>query len=531
MAKQLLVFNGGLQTKLQEHLIEPNQATLCSNIDLSKGSIFPYYGLSEYDTATGKYVYFNDGTIIANTDVTDIRSYATFGNRIYWTDGSYSPYGLLRYGGNVGGVEATAPTAPDGTITPTPSGTTGGLNGDYVYAYTYVDLDGIESAPSPYFNLTTTDYQDVALVISAETNAPADISHRKIYRTGGNNPTFNLVCELANPLLTYNDITRDIDISRIELSTFSNGTPNGDLTNLVENSGTMWASVNDRVYFSANGQPEYWNQLDFIQLNDACTGIGKFGDAILAFTKADSYLITGYNRDTVASKLLPYREGCTSHETIANVGDYLLWASYSGICIFNGSSVDIMTKNILSWNKESAIGDTRFGDYDENTTFESGTGFKINKALGIDGHYYGIFQGGILDIDVLNKQTASTIYIEDTVSLFYNDMDDTIGIISGIESPYSVYKFNTDTDTTMNGSWTTGHIQDEGYAIKKHYRKVELDNVPTKVTVKVSDTKQFTIEGKKDFFLPSGFIGNYIQLEIETTTEIKSVQYQYGILK
>jgi hypothetical protein len=529
MKKQLLTFEGGLQTKIEPHLIAPNQATGCANVDLSKGSLFPYYGLESNGTVTGKYIYFNNGTIISNTDELDTRSYVLFGNRIYWTNGTYNSFGLMRYDGTNTGVEATTPVAPDGTMTLTPVTGSKSTDGDYSYCYTYVDTDGIESPPSAFFTVTT-DNQDVSIVIGSETNTPIDIAYRKIYRTGGNNPTFNLVTELTDPTVTYTDSIRDIDISRIELATSAGSPAPQSLDNLIENSGTFWGSVDDRVYFSANGQPEYWGDLDFIPLNDTCTGLGKFGEYVLAFTKADTYLISGFDRNTVTSRELPYREGCVNSNTIANVGENLLWASYNGICIFNGSVVDVLTKNILSWDKNVEIGDSRFQDFGD-LRFDSNIGYKIDRAIGIDGHYYAIFQDGILDIDVLNRQTASTVYLENAVALYYDDDNDVLNLVSGESSPYTVNQFNSNTDTHMLAQWQTGALQgEEGYAIKKQYREVEFDVAPLSVTVRVND-KFFTIKNKSKFKLPSGFIGNTIQLEIETNRPINSAMYSYGVLK
>jgi hypothetical protein len=527
--RQLITFEGGLNTKLDESLVAPNYGVGCSNIDLSKGTLFPYYATEEAGTVNGKYIYFNNGTLVQNTDATDVRSYVSFGNRIYWTNGTFNSFGLTRYDGTDDGVEATAPVAPDGSVGFVLSGTTGGLNGDYSYCYTYVDNDGIESAPSGFYTLTTTGDQDVDITISGETNTPLDISKRRIYRTGGNNPTFNLIKELDNPTLTYKDITRDIDVSRIELATNTGDSAPSSLKHLIENSGTFWGSVDNRVYFSANGQPEYWNELDFLQLNDDCAGLGKFGEYVLAFTKSDTYLIAGFNRDTVSIRQLPYREGCVNHNTIANVGEFLLWASYNGICIFNGSAVDVMTKNILSWNKNVEIGESKFGDYGD-LRFDSNVGYKIDKALGVDGHYYAIFQDGVLDIDVLNRQTASTIYIQDAYSLYYDDDNDVLHIVAGTDT-YTDYMFDSDTDSHMTAQWITGKIQgEEGYGVKKQYRKIEFSDVVSNAVV-VVDNKRFEISNRKEFFLPSGYIGSTIQIEIETNRPIRSVEYQYGVLR
>ena len=48
------------------------------------------------------------------------------------------------------------------------------------------------------------------------------------------------------------------------------------------------------------------------------------------------------------------------------------------------------------------------------------------------------------------------------------------------------------------------------------------------VKVFVNDREYCNVVGKKDFFIPSGAIGNTIQFEIATSNEIRSLKYEYG---
>ena len=526
MEKQLIVFNGGLQTKLSPHLLQDNQAVECVNINLDKGSIYPLNGLTYETSINGEYVYQEDENIISNTDPLDVRDYARFGTRIYWTNGTYNSYGLMRYDGTNTGVEATAPVAPNGVVGLTATGTNESLYGDYTYTYTYVDTDGIESAPTGYYTVSCNN-QNVNIVISSETNTPNDLLYRRIYRTGGNNPTYNLVAEITG--LTFTDNIRDIDVSRIELATFENNPAPTNLTNLIENNGTMWGSVGDKVYFSINGHPEYWNSLDYLQLNDDCTGIGKFGEQTLVFTRADAYVVTGFNRDTVSMTKLPYREGCMNHRSIANVGDYLVWSSKNGVCVYNGANVQIATRNILSWNELARVGDETFDDF--NTVFDSNTGYEIVDGLALQGKYYAVFNNGIGILRIEDFQVASTIEIDGIKSLYYDDINNFIVAVIKTDTGYEAKSIDTDSGNKMTSLWRTGEIQgEEGYGVLKHYRKIQLDNTPIYVKVKAGD-KEFTMHGKKDFFLPPSFTGYTIQIEIATNNEIRSLEYQYGVKK
>ena len=519
----MLIFSGGLQTKVAPHLAQPNEAIECINIDLDKGSIYPYneWVLDELVTATGTKPYFFKDALITNSDIADDRSYAIFGNRLYWSNGTFSAYGLLRWNGTTA-VNAVAPTVSAyGALTLTPSGTNGALNDTYAYAYTVVDSEGIESIPSPITNVSPVN-QNVNITIGTDTVSET-VAKRRIYRTGGSNPTFNLIAELVDPIVTYSDTTRDLDVSRVELSTFDNYAPPADLTNLIESAGVMWGSVGDRVYFSREGQPEFWNPLDFVALSDACTGIGRFQDLVVAFTESNTYVISGYNRDTISLNKLPYNEGCINNHSIANVTELLMWTSKNGVCIFNGSTIEIVTRNILSWNKDSVVGSATFDSF--VGTFDADIGYKVEYAIGLRGKYYAVYQDGIGVIDLNNGALASTISLTDVRSLYYNNTEN---VMCAITTDLSVYGFNKG-GSPMLAQWKTPKLQDEGYASLKQFRRVTLDSVPELVVVYVNDKQVLSIAKKRDFFLPSGAIGNTIQFQISTLNEIRSLKYEYGV--
>jgi hypothetical protein len=396
------------------------------------------------------------------------------------------------------------------------------MNDIYIYMYTVVDTDGIESTPSPQYAVNPAN-QNVSITIGTDV-VTEDVLYRRIYRTGGSNPTFNLIAELDATTLTYTDSTRDLDVSRIELSTFTNYAPPTSLTNLVENSGTFWGSVGDRVYFSENGNPEFWNPLDFVVLNDTCTGIGKFREYILAFTEADAYIISGFNRDSITMSKLPYNEGCINHFSIANVNELLVWTSKNGICAFNGSSIDVVTRNIISWFSDTLVGNAVFDSM--SGTFDANVGYKVTYAIGVQGIYYAVYQSGIGILDFNNGVVASTIELEDVKSLYFDEDENKV---VGITGDLNRWYINSGTENLV-GAWRTPRLQDEGYASIKQYRRVTLDSAPEYVRVFIDGEEKLRMNKTKDFFLTSGCIGHTIQFEIGTKQEIRSLKYLYGVM-
>jgi len=524
MEKHLINFNGGLQTKIAPHLADDTQSVACVNVDLDKGSIYPYreWVENELVTATGTKPFFYSDTLITNSDEADDRSYAIFGTRLYWTNADFTAYGLMRYDGTQSGTNAVAPTVTVyGALTLTPSGTNGAMNETYAYQYTVVDTDGIESVPSPIYTVTPAN-ENVDITIGSDT-VTETVASRRIYRSGGSNPTFNLIAELTAPTLTYVDTTRDLDVSRIELSTFDNYAPPPTLTNLIEASGTMWGSVGDRVYFSKEGQPEFWNPLDFIVLSDECTGLGVYRDLVVAFTESNTYLISGFNRDNVTLDRLPYNEGCLNHHTIANVTEMLMWTSKNGVCIFDGSTVEIITRNILSWTANTVVGSASFDSFD--STFDANIGNNVTYALGLRGRYYAVYQDGIGVVDLNNGVVASTISLDTTKGLYYDYADNSL---NAIVEDFTTYTFDRDS-TNMSAQWKTPELQDGEYAQLKQYRRVYLSDIVESIVVYVNGSEIITRTNTKEFFLPAGTIGNTIQFHITTNREIRTLRYEFGV--
>jgi hypothetical protein len=136
-----------------------------------------------------------------------------------------------------------------------------------------------------------------------------------------------------------------------------------------------------------------------------------------------------------------------------------------------------------------------------------------------------VYQDGIGVIDLNNGALASTISLTDVRSLYYNNTEN---VMCAITTDLSVYGFNKG-GSPMLAQWKTPKLQDEGYASLKQFRRVTLDSVPELVVVYVNDKQVLSIAKKRDFFLPSGAIGNTIQFQISTLNEIRSLKYEYGV--
>lgn len=577
MVSELITFDGGLSTKTSSHLIQRNEAIICQNVDLESGTLKPLPSLSFYKSVEGKDIHSFNYELVNSLAEDDDRHYAEYGNVLYWTSKDYTNYGLMKYDGTNGGTNAVAPDGIGSNIALISieecSSTDGSgnltLGAEYYYAFTLVNEDGIESIPT---------FHTTVIILSNANKRSIKISLSKssysalipngytmnIYRQGGDNPTFNIIAEglTLSSLVDgdinadcgagkycYRDVTADIDVSRIELTTFDNYSPLPELDMLIENQGTFFASFKKKVYFSRVGNPEYWNRLDFVVLDDVCTGLGKFANYILAFTRTTAYLIQGNTRDNISLQRLPFNQGCVDKHTIANIEGYLLWTSLNGICIYDGGSVRVITKKTLAWDEFGRISNTVYDEYDDGyyndngkpmqKKWDSGDGFNLTYATSYQDKYFASYNNGVAIIDLSNGLKVSTIYAENIVSVSVNKPDNYMYVVAhnpkevgdvDYGKDYDVYIFSN-SGYNMTATWKTGRLSEGSVNVNKHYRSVELDGTATNVKVFVNGILKLDIDNKNKFMLPSGCIGKDIQFEISTITEVRGLKYEYTVLK
>jgi len=554
MINEIVKFDGGLSTKTSPHLISNNEGIICENVNLERGTLYPLSSLSYIQDVDGKHIYTIDDNIVSNQSEADERFYTEYSNRLYWSDASNGDYGLMKYDGTNIGVDAEAPDTTllatnitdiiIGEYTDTDNAGQLTFHATYNYAFTLVDNDGIESAPvyhptSISINNIGKESVKISILEANISNVLPDSHTMNVYRIGGNNPTYNLInegltqdsgftCDVGYRCIRDN--TADIDVSRIELTTAENIPPIDRLDMLLEKKGTFWGAYENKVYFSRVGSPEFWGSLDYVRLDKECTGLGKFGDYILAFTKTNTYLISGDTRDTVALQRLPHNQGCVNKHTVVNIDNYVLWTSMNGICLFDGSNVQVLTKNTLSWDEFGRVGNAMYADFDGTIErWNTDKGYDIRYAVGYQDKYFGVFQDGVLILDLSNGFKVSTISVPNVVSLHFNRVDNALYVVVNNEGTYEVYIL-TNNGSFMTATWKTGRLTGESPDVKKHYRQVEFDGKPTRVEVFIDGVSRF-VTNKNKFMLPAGCIGRDIQFEIQTVTEVRAMKYQYSLLR
>lgn len=374
---QINLFNGGLNKKMQSHLIAVNEAQVCTNADLSTGSLIPYKKDTDEDLAVGKTIIYFKGKWVSNPDKVN---YVVFQDRLYYSSGNIpqkSNDGLTWY--NLGIVKPAS--APNTQLVQT-----GNLTGDYQYCYTYYNSsDGAESQPSTYSVVltATADKFNVGVVASSD----PQVDKIRVYRLGGGFTAMSLAAEIANTTQTYEDNVSDINIAATPLvSQYYSQAPMG-LQYLTEHNAMFFGAVADKLYFSEIAFVNAWSPYNFIDFEENITGLGAMQNGLLVFTQFKTYIITGTSPQSLSKFLLNGNNGCILHDSIKYVGNNLVWLSNDSFCTSSGSDVTPITLKKLG-----------------RIDFNYPTNAVVNEEV-----YYLSHQDGIFIIDFINGGTFSEI--------------------------------------------------------------------------------------------------------------------------
>jgi len=340
---QIKQFNGGLNTRLNKHLISTNESTICNGVDLFSNALSSIKDDLNTGIAVDNYIYNYEDTWLSYSTL-DI-NIVDFQGNLYASDGIQQPlkgYDVLNNVWHRLGINK--PTTFTASV-----GSAGVLDSTYTYCYTYYDSsDGSESMPSPYKEIVLTNQQ---ATLTVHGSGLAQVDKIRIYRVGGNLSDFTLVAEISNPYnssQTYTDNTPDIDIvSNRILDSQNHGVPPEDMLYLTEANAMFFGAVGDILWFSEVGNVNAWSPYNFISFDDTITGLRNTANGLFVFTKYKTYIVPGNSPETLSKFLLDDTQGCLNHRTIKNVRGNIVWLSSDGVCASTGGEVVVVTKNKL----------------------------------------------------------------------------------------------------------------------------------------------------------------------------------------
>ena len=342
---KLNAFDGGLSQRVDPSLILPNEGVEYCNIDNTSLMLKSTKDTKDQNQIVGGYFYkFKDQWFSSTAE----RDYIEYGDFLYYTEVNKKP---LKNDGNREtclGIEAPVDKVTTVQADPTASEKISDSASTLQYSYTYYNSqDGVESAPSPISDELSLAADKVVDVSGIVASTDVQVDKIRIYRIGDGITTMTLIEEIDNTSAVYRDDTLTLDLEGTLLDTYNNQPPLTGLRFLTEAYGIMFAAKGDKLYYSQLGEPDYWPATNFIDFYRDITGILAVPNGILVQQKTRTDILVGST--SAEFRLLPVskEQGNLSHKSNQLVKNTPVWVSNDGICNYNGSTVQVMSKDKL----------------------------------------------------------------------------------------------------------------------------------------------------------------------------------------
>ena len=225
--------------------------------------------------------------------------------------------------------------------------------GKYSLAYTFVDLDGYESAPSPFANFTL-DSAGKSIVLNIATSSDPKVRQRRIYRTTANGSILFLDTIVNNNTTTSVTISRpDSEIVYKEVLKLDRAFLEGAKL-LTVRGNRLFASVGSLIYFSELGKPEHISPFALqTSSGQEITGFAPTEGGIFVFTVDKIELLSGYDEKEFALSQVFNADGCIAPKSIAAFREMLLFLGTEGVYIIIPPVIKLVDARISRFIKEN----------------------------------------------------------------------------------------------------------------------------------------------------------------------------------
>jgi len=404
-----------------------------------------------------------------------------------------------------------------GVPAPTSAPTNGGVGGTgsgttetRAYVYCHVTVEGDVGQPSDPLEVSMEDGQSITLNGLVAGPAGYNINRKWIYRTltglsSGTN--YQFVAEIADGTTTYVDSILNVDLDETMFS-LEYEVPDVNLVGLVNLPNGMMAGFIDGgidVCFCVPYKPYAWPSA-FRQVVDyPIVGLGVFGETLVVCTRGQPYVMFGTDPNAISVKKLELAQACVSKRSIVNMGDAVLYASPDGIVRVGPGLTDLITGQIIS--KE----------------FWTSLAPESIHAYCYDGKYIGFYDNGTTEgsfvfdpADPLAPFAMCTV----TATAGYRDLvRDALYLAVSTE-----IKQWEDNATKLSYTWKS-RISETPKPINFGWGKVEANAYPVTLKLYANGSLKHTqsVASKKAFRLPSGYIADAWEVQIEGSNEVTAV--------
>lgn len=405
--------------------------------------------------------------------------------------------------------------APASACTLTASGGESAESASCFYVYTYVNDWGWESAPSPVSAMLTrlTDAATTITGFAAPPSGNYQINRIRIYRTqtGSSGGTeFFFLREIAYGTPSTTDDGRDLgEVLPTSAWLPAPGIPigNGATETSLKNLTSLWNGMmagitGNSVRFCEAYVPYAWPiAYDVVPPDAKPVALGVFGQSLLVLTTGRPLLVAGSSPDSMDQQPLEMSQGCVAERSVVSMGSGVAWASEDGLCWYGSGGARILTAGLMTredWQAlvpSSIIGKMYeglyFGSYDDGSGRK---GFLIDPASP-QGLYF-------LDMGY--------------VAMHFDELRDQLYVLDGS----SIKKWDA-------GAAMTCRARSKQFQAPRPMNfgaaEVTADAYPVTFRLFADGVLKHTqsVTGRNPFRLPSGFLAQDWQIEIEGANAVQ----------
>lgn len=294
-----------------------------------------------------------------------------------------------------GGVDLGVPAPTTAPAVSAPA--SGTVDETRAYVYTFVNLWGEESAPSPASDVDTGSITGTWALTGMQTAYPVagtfhTLDKIRIYRTvtGTASVDYRLVEEIS-VASSYND-TESVDTVSLNESLPSDGwdLPPDSLEGIVNMANGIMAGFSGRdIYFSEPYRPHTMPGAYVLSVDADIVGLGVFQNGLVVCTTSNPYVASGSHPASIVLTKLDEVEPCVSFRSIVNGLNGVTYASSNGLILVNQSGAVNITEPLATRTEwlESFSPSTVIAANDGTrmlafTSISAGWMFSPNESLG-----------------------------------------------------------------------------------------------------------------------------------------------------
>ena len=287
-----------------------------------------------------------------------------------------------------------------------------------------------------------------------------------------------------------------------------------NLKYLTEFNNFFMGSVDTRLHISNYAKPNNYAIDGYLDFDGQITGIVSRGGEAVVFTEHSVYRVYGNAHNEMRKVQVPTIHGIPvgGHKTIAKIKDSIIYVSHTGICLFDGRNVTVLTDNLIQ----------NFARPSENA---------LDNVSGVIDDTYYLLSSGNDGWKVDLKQSPKICKSSGRASNFhYRAVNNKLFTEAGYIGGGTANKFSFETKDFTGGNITAEKAYYTVYVTGSDFS----GTVNIKCDGNLTDTFDFgtpSTEFNRALSLSSATVANRASIEfVDCSGEITSVAIKYDVL-